>query len=74
METEVVNTNLSTRTSHRWMAGEKRQESSVSHESGEGWYVRGRAAKVKSRPELPPQDPGGRFLGTYAQGPSGNDV
>ena len=30
----------------------------------------GRAAKVKPRPELPPpQDPGGRFLGTDVQGP-----
>ena len=28
-----------------------------------------RTAKVKPRPELPPQDPGGRFLGTYAQSP-----
>ena len=32
------------------------------------------AAKVKPRPELPPQDPGGRLRGTYAQGPLGNDA
>ena len=32
------------------------------------------AAKVKPRPEPLPQDPGGRFRGTYAQGPSGNDA
>ena len=29
----------------------------------------GRTAKVKPRPEPPPQDPGGRFPGTYAPGP-----
>ena len=34
----------------------------------------GRAAKVKPRPEPPPQDPGGRFGGSYVQGPSGNDA
>ena len=33
-----------------------------------------RTAKVKPRPELPPQDPGGRFPGTYAPGPRGNDA
>ena len=33
-----------------------------------------RVAKVKPRPEPPPQDPVGRFLGTYAQGPLGNDA
>ena len=34
----------------------------------------GRAAKVKPRPELPPQDPGGRLRGTYAQSPLANDA
>ena len=34
----------------------------------------GQTAKVKPRPEPPPQDPSGRFLGTYAQDPSGNDA
>ena len=33
----------------------------------------GRTAKVKPRPEPPPQDPGGRFPGTDAQGPEGSD-
>ena len=33
-----------------------------------------RAAKVKPGHELPPWDPGGRFRGTYALGPSGNDA
>ena len=33
-----------------------------------------RVAKVKPRPKPPPQDPGGRFRGTYAQGPLRNDV
>ena len=34
----------------------------------------GRTAKVKPRPEPPPQDRGGRSLGTYEQGPLGNDA
>ena len=34
----------------------------------------GQVAKVKPRPEPPPQDPGGRFPRTEAQGPLGNYV
>ena len=49
------------------MVGEKRQESTVSHESGRDG-MSGQTVKVKPRPEPSPQDPGGRFLGTYAQG------
>ena len=70
------NTNLWTGTSQRGIGGwaEKKQRHHPSVMSRGRYGMSGQAAKVKPRPELPPQDPGGRFRGTYAQGPSGNDV
>ena len=50
------------------MAGEK-DRSQPSVMSPERVGMSGRTAKVRPRPEPPPQDPGGRFPGTYAQGP-----
>ena len=71
-EIEVVNTNLLDKdrsTRHRWMVGEKTDRSHPSVMSPGRDGMSGRTAKVKPRPEPPPQNPGGRFLGTYAQGP-----
>ena len=58
-------------TGHWRMAGEKTEESSVSHESGKGG-MSGQTAKVTPGPAPPPQGPGGRFRGTCEPGPSGN--
>ena len=65
-----MNTNLWTGTSQRGIGGcpEKKDRSHPSVMSPGRDGMSGRAAKVNPRPESPPQDPGGRFLGTYAQG------
>ena len=47
----------------------KKDRSQPSAMSVERVGMSGRMAKVRPRPEPPPQDPGGRFLGTYAPGP-----
>ena len=67
----MVNTNLWTRTSKQVVGGwsEKKDRSQPVAKSPRKDGMSGRAAKVKPRPEPPPQDPGGRFLRTYAQGP-----
>ena len=67
----MVNTNLWTRTSQRGIGGwpEKKDRSHPSVMSPGRDGMSGRAAKVKPRPELSPQGPGGRFLGSYEQGP-----
>ena len=72
----MVNTHFWTGTSQRgiseWPEKKDRSQPSVMSPGKDG--MSRRAAKVKPRPEPPPQDPGGRFRGTYAQGPSGNDA
>ena len=50
-----------------WSEKIDRSQPSVMSPGKDG--MSGRTAKVKPRPEPPRQDPGGRFLGTYAQGP-----
>ena len=67
----MVNTNLWTITSQRVIGGwsEKTDRSQPSVKSPRRDGMSERTAKVKPRLEPPPQDPGGRFLGTYAQGP-----
>ena len=67
----MVNTNLWTGTSQRGIGGwtEKKDRSQPSVMSPERVGMSGRTVKVRPRPGPPPQDPGGRFLGTYAQGP-----
>ena len=72
----MVNTNLWTGTSQQGIGGwpEKKDRSHPSVMSPGRDGMSGRAVKVKPRPEPPPQDPGGRFQGTYAQDPSGNDA
>ena len=51
------------------MAGGKEDRSHPSVMSPGRYGMSKRAAKVKPGPELPPQDPGGRFQGTNAPGP-----
>ena len=52
---------------------EKKERTHPSVMSAGRYGMSRRAAKVKPGPEPPPQDPGGRFRGTYALGPLGND-